>query len=105
MIKFLRQPRTIAQSTLESCRGAKKKKTAEAEVTSNDIVNIFKDREDPKIVAWENYPLWLRNLQYYSQKSPLISVGMRTGDPLSVIIQYYQLDHVTQLSDNLFEKC
>jgi hypothetical protein len=55
-------------------------------VTSNDIVNIFKDREDPKIVAWENYPLWLRNLQYYSQKSPLISVGMRTGDPLSVII-------------------
>ena len=44
-------------------RGGKKKKGAavEAPLTS-DIVNIFKDRADPKIQASDEYPPWLMEM-------------------------------------------
>ena len=56
---------------MAAIRGPKKKKggaaTAEAPL-SNDIVNIWKDRDDPKIVASDKYPPYLMELikQKYS---------------------------------------
>lgn len=45
-------------------RGPKKKKgPAKAEAPdTNDIVNIWKDREDAKIYASERYPPWLMRM-------------------------------------------
>jgi hypothetical protein len=45
-------------------RGPKKKKgpAALAPPESSDIVNIWKDREDPKIYHSDRYPPWLMKL-------------------------------------------
>ena len=53
------------QQNAFAIRGPKKKKggggAAEGPV-STDIVNIWKDRSDPKIVATDKYPTWLVDL-------------------------------------------
>lgn len=45
-------------------RGPKKKKGAVAAAApeSSDIVNIWKDRQDPQIFASDRYPPWLMRL-------------------------------------------
>lgn len=41
-------------------RGPKKKKEAELKIESNDIVNIFKNREDPEPQHIKEYPLYVQ---------------------------------------------
>ena len=53
----------MAASSL-AIRGPKKKKGGKSEAEaplSNDIVNIWKDREDCKIYATDKYPAYLRD--------------------------------------------
>ena len=62
--------RSTCQNSLSSpayllaTRGGKKKKAAAATAAplSTDIVNIWKDREDPKVHPSEAYPPWLMEL-------------------------------------------
>ena len=58
--------RTNNYSNAMAVRGPKKKKGgagagSDAPLT-NDIVNIWKDRKDPVIVASDKYPPWLMDL-------------------------------------------
>ena len=69
MAFLLRQSRPAFQNSLLSTstlaiRGPKKKKggpKVEAP-DSNDIVNIYKDREDAKIYSSDRYPPWLMRM-------------------------------------------
>lgn len=47
----------------ELVRGPKKKKgESVAKIESTDIVNIFKEREDPQISDIKNYPIYVQEL-------------------------------------------
>ena len=62
---MFRRQVTIGQnaSVVAAIRGAKKKKGGAIEApTSKDLVNIFKDREDPLIYPSEAYPPYVMNL-------------------------------------------
>ena len=91
LLQTLRPSNAInLQSSQLAVRGPKKKKGGKGEADaplSNDIVNIFKDREDPKIYATDKYPSYL--MQY---------IGPQYR-PEDVMLQLYRGERIPTASE------
>ncbi|KAL4442259.1 hypothetical protein ABPG74_005600 [Tetrahymena malaccensis] len=64
--RLVRNNRIANSSALEAViRGPKKKKGGAggpAEITSEDVINIWKERTDPELNPINTYPIWLSHL-------------------------------------------
>lgn len=53
-------PRNCLTTQQALARGPKKKGQAEIKIESTDIINIFKDREDPEPLHIKTYPIYVQ---------------------------------------------
>jgi hypothetical protein len=65
--------------------GAKKKKEAEMQMLSSDIVNIFKDRADPEPVALADMPLAMHKAFFSQRLGRMAPVNYLQGEADSCI--------------------
>ncbi|KAM3142004.1 hypothetical protein pb186bvf_005877 [Paramecium bursaria] len=61
-------------------RGPKKAAKQEAVATSDDLINIWKDRQDPEIKEIEQYPVWLLELALPLETVYDVSTAYETND-------------------------
>ena len=54
--------RTKTMPDINHARAPKKGKQEAQVAISNDLINIFKDRQDPEIKSIDEYPVWLLEL-------------------------------------------
>ena len=72
---------------MEAVRGPKKKKGGDVkqQAESTDIVNIFKERQDPEINDISEYPIYVKELSRGSFSVHEFYLGIRHNNPHMVM--------------------